>query len=471
MFRRALVLSCSSIFFLCPALAQAQTITWTDTIQTDFYDCQNYQRTEIVVRGNVMLVHPEDSDLTASPRTIRVLCDNITFEEGAVLQSASGLDIRISQVASGHIQILGTRGKKGVKGNTPEDALVPRKMQNGPQGSPGGNGKSARCRFRGLKFVSEGSSRGGTGARGQDGVSGLLFAAPKGASGGKGVSAAPIVFITRLWGSDTDITIDAVGGDGGDGDRGGHGANGGDGGKGGDGIAAQFQRGKTAARFIQDIRAHGCGFDGARVKIQRLLNLPPPTQRHGGQMIGACIFQIPRKPQHRARRIDTKLAPPLGNMFKEDRSETEFGRIMRHLAERNLRRSHRLNIPSGQACLAAINAFDAAAGCQVDTLVPLSRSELNAGIAGCALDNASMLDATPLWFYCLKEAELSQGDTLGPLGSRIVAETLIGLIVADPLSYWHMTGQNGRWSPVDSRVNGTAILDLPALLRVSGLLA
>lgn len=181
--------------------------------------------------------------------------------------------------------------------------------------------------------------------------------------------------------------------------------------------------------------------------------------------------EIPRKPQHRARRIDTKLAPPLGNMFKEDRSETEFGRIMRHLAERNLRRSHRLNIPSGQACLAAINAFDAAAGCQVDTLVPLSRSELNAGIAGCALDNASMLDATPLWFYCLKEAELSQGDTLGPLGSRIVAETLIGLIVADPLSYWHMTGQNGRWSPVDSRVNGTAILDLPALLRVSGLLA
>src|SRR5947208_14823221 len=44
--------------------------------------------------------------------------------------------------------------------------------------------------------------------------------------------------------------------------------------------------------------------------------------------------------------------------------------------------------------------------------------------------------STPLFFYVLKEAEvLSQGRKLGPVGGRIVAEVLIGLLSADPASY------------------------------------
>ena len=43
---------------------------------------------------------------------------------------------------------------------------------------------------------------------------------------------------------------------------------------------------------------------------------------------------------------------------------------------------------------------------------------------------------TPLWFYILKEAERrGGGDRLGPVGGRIVAEVLIGLLRADPTSY------------------------------------
>ncbi len=42
----------------------------------------------------------------------------------------------------------------------------------------------------------------------------------------------------------------------------------------------------------------------------------------------------------------------------------------------------------------------------------------------------------PLWFYVLKEAEvLADGRHLGPVGGRIVGETLLGLLDADPLSY------------------------------------
>jgi hypothetical protein len=41
-----------------------------------------------------------------------------------------------------------------------------------------------------------------------------------------------------------------------------------------------------------------------------------------------------------------------------------------------------------------------------------------------------------LWFYVLREAELLAGSRhLGPVGGRIVAAVLIGLLVGDPLSW------------------------------------
>ena len=44
--------------------------------------------------------------------------------------------------------------------------------------------------------------------------------------------------------------------------------------------------------------------------------------------------------------------------------------------------------------------------------------------------------STPLWYYILAEAKATTGGlNLGPVGGRIVAETLIGLLRADPTSY------------------------------------
>ncbi len=44
--------------------------------------------------------------------------------------------------------------------------------------------------------------------------------------------------------------------------------------------------------------------------------------------------------------------------------------------------------------------------------------------------------STPLWYYILAEAEQTAGGLhLGPVGGRIVTETLIGLLRADPTSY------------------------------------
>lgn len=53
----------------------------------------------------------------------------------------------------------------------------------------------------------------------------------------------------------------------------------------------------------------------------------------------------------------------------------------------------------------------------------------------------------PLWYYVLKEAELKEdGRHLGPVGGRIVAEVLLGLLKGDPLSFVNVEPGSG-WKP------------------------
>jgi hypothetical protein len=53
--------------------------------------------------------------------------------------------------------------------------------------------------------------------------------------------------------------------------------------------------------------------------------------------------------------------------------------------------------------------------------------------------------STPLFFYILREAHLmSQGNTLGPVGGRIVGEVLIGLLDLNRYSY--LRAERG-WRP------------------------
>jgi hypothetical protein len=155
---------------------------------------------------------------------------------------------------------------------------------------------------------------------------------------------------------------------------------------------------------------------------------------------------IPEKSDHRdrfARAIDCELAPPLRNMENEP---NDHGGLFRMLARRNLRRGHRLNIPVAQDCIAQIFL-------QSDLSVePLTGAQLRSGRTGAAVETGGFDRATPLWFYVLKEAEIRNGgNRLGPLGTVLVAETLLGLIVSDPQSYWHQPGSDrGRWCPNDT---------------------
>ena len=97
------------------------------------------------------------------------------------------------------------------------------------------------------------------------------------------------------------------------------------------------------------------------------------------------------------------------------------------LAVRNLRRGVALGLPSGQ---------DVARRMGID---PIGNPEFGHGspIMGALRDHGCGADPdAPLWYYILDEARYQQdGERLGAVGSRIVAETIIGLIEADDDAY------------------------------------
>jgi hypothetical protein len=128
-----------------------------------------------------------------------------------------------------------------------------------------------------------------------------------------------------------------------------------------------------------------------------------------------------------ARKIDSVLANGL---------ETIPGGsgIMAILAARNLRRGLAMGLPSGQAAATA------------RSIPPLTLAQLTSGLppAEIALLNANggiLLTKTPLWYYVLREAMvLENGNQLGPLGARIVAETFVRMLKRDGGSFMHVPG-------------------------------
>lgn len=126
--------------------------------------------------------------------------------------------------------------------------------------------------------------------------------------------------------------------------------------------------------------------------------------------------------------IDPKLAPDLLDLPFMTANEA----WKRSLASRNLVRGRRLGLPSGQAIARAMDED------------VLSNEEIGFDAAIEAHDQPPETEA-PLWYYVLGEArETTGGERLGPVGSRIVAEVLVGLAAADPSSF--LTVEPG-WEP------------------------
>ena len=99
------------------------------------------------------------------------------------------------------------------------------------------------------------------------------------------------------------------------------------------------------------------------------------------------------------------------------------------MAIRNLHRSDELSLPSGQKLVDEITQQDAILTNELG-IRKLTAAEVN---ADNVLDQLELDAQTPLWFYLLAEAfRLGRGRKLGPLGSYIVTDVLMGLIKLSP---------------------------------------
>lgn len=135
------------------------------------------------------------------------------------------------------------------------------------------------------------------------------------------------------------------------------------------------------------------------------------------------FFVLDGSSPQRARPIDTSIAAQLYTLpFISDGTPS--------LPLRNLIRSTQTyRVPTGEAAATALGITGGG----------MSSS------ARAKAANAGLADNTPLWFYCLGEAENFSG-RLGSLGGLVVAWTLLRMLECDERSYVNAPG--GAWKPV-----------------------
>jgi len=149
------------------------------------------------------------------------------------------------------------------------------------------------------------------------------------------------------------------------------------------------------------------------------------------------------------RKLDTSLAAVLGSL-------PGFPAGLNSLAARNLLRGSRLGLPSGQSIA---NKIDAEV---IDAQTMKSKLQ-SKGLDADAIDDSHLDEQTPLWFYILAEAEeMHEGNRLGPVGSHILAKTLVDLIAQSQTSILRGDG----WNPDPLLTNQDGTFDMAQLLLI-----
>ena len=129
------------------------------------------------------------------------------------------------------------------------------------------------------------------------------------------------------------------------------------------------------------------------------------------------FFDAPgAKSAQRSKKIDGKLVRALIKLPVAVTGECEI-EDYHSLAVRDLQRGQGVGLPSGEAVARHMG------------IAPLTAEQVGLASTGWHSE-------TPLWYYILREADVcTGGHRLGPVGGRIVAEVLVGLIDADEASF------------------------------------
>lgn len=161
-------------------------------------------------------------------------------------------------------------------------------------------------------------------------------------------------------------------------------------------------------------------------------------------------------PVNLAKAFDTALAPDLSNLPGHPP-----GSFMAHLAKRNLKRSVALRVPTGQAIAKRMNISQL-------TNTELLQNTTTAEEAALKANSNALLKKTPLWYYILKEAEVREnGQRLGKVGSRILAETFTRILRENPSSILH-SGTTPDLPRIPGKPAGG--FDMADLLKFAGVL-
>lgn len=183
---------------------------------------------------------------------------------------------------------------------------------------------------------------------------------------------------------------------------------------------AAYRYGHAQIRHRYQLNAHS----GSLPLFPDLLGFRPIPREH---VVDWSLFfdTAGASTAQRAKKMDGRLVRSLLQLPVEITGECEI-HDYQSLAVRDLQRGQGVGLPSGETVAKHIGA-----------------SVLDAEQIG--LTSIGWRDETPLWYYILREAAvLEDGQRLGPVGARIVADVLVGLIDIDANSFRH---HEEEWRP------------------------
>jgi Animal haem peroxidase len=143
-------------------------------------------------------------------------------------------------------------------------------------------------------------------------------------------------------------------------------------------------------------------------------------------LIDWAVF-LPDQNPVKSNRIDGKVTAPIFDL--PESAIPDDIKYIGNLPHRNLIRSRQVGLCSGEV----LAEFYGVTPFRPDQIEPDADRRALYMRNEAVMDSGKQVFATPLWYYILREAELSNGSgpnrsKLGPLGSRLVGEVLLGAV-------------------------------------------
>jgi hypothetical protein len=250
--------------------------------------------------------------------------------------------------------------------------------------------------------------------------------------------------------------------------------------------AYRFGHSITRPRYtVQDVFDKDNNFLGAVSSVPLFQDEPSDNNLNGHRRLPPRLkiqwskfFNAGTTPTARpVRQFDASLAGPLFKMPATALPETI--NTLGLLSQRNLRRGRKMGLPSGQqvARLMGVTPLTPTqlwTNHKIQVTIPIVGNVVSI-VREWDEESASLKELfadpewrgeAPLWFYILKEAEIvGKGRTLGPVGGRIVAEVLVGLLSKDPNSYLRL---NPAWKPAPPVAAVRGQFTMADLLKFAG---